>query len=171
MALKKKCSKCGTEVTESVTVCPKCFSFIEEENKVNEEENKNNKTESTEVSKKINNNYLNKYFLDIVLKHYINFKGREGRKVFWLYTLNCFIISSVAGLISADLVIIISLLLLLPSCAIIVRRLQDANLNGWFIILFCIPYVVVVAMLFFGCIPGTKGENKYGMPPNNDKII
>lgn len=43
--------------------------------------------------------YVNMYFLDIIKKHYFDFSGKEGRKVFWLYALNCFIVSVILGFI------------------------------------------------------------------------
>ena len=52
-------------------------------------------------------NYLKTYLLDIITKHYFDFKGREGRKVFWLFTLNMFIINFILGLISAGFLSII----------------------------------------------------------------
>ncbi len=56
---------------------------------------------------------------------------------------------------------------------VMIRRLHDRNLSGWFallfIFLFFVPFVSFVAAVFqfviVGCLPGTKGSNKYGADP------
>ena len=106
--------------------------------------------------------YLKMYFLDIITKHYFDFNGKEGRKVFWLFTLNCFIVSLVLGIISGTLSTIFSLAILLPSLGILVRRLHDINFSGWWVLLTFIPLIGIIALIVFGCIPGTEGDNKYG---------
>ena len=110
-------------------------------------------------------NYFKVYFWDIITKHYFDFKGREGRKVFWLFTLNMVIINLILGLVfsSADILSsLISLAVLLPSLGLSVRRLHDINFSGWWVLLGLIPVVGVIALIVFACIPGTDGENRYG---------
>lgn len=108
-------------------------------------------------------NYLKTYLLDVISKHYFDFKGREGRKVFWLFTLNMFIINFILGLISAGfLSIIISIAIFFPSLGLSVRRLHDINFSGWWVLIGFIPLIGVIALIVFACIPGTEGENKYG---------
>ena len=107
--------------------------------------------------------YLKTYLLDIITKHYFDFKGREGRKVFWLFTLNMFIINFILGLISAGfLSLTISLLIFLPSLGLSVRRLHDINFSGWWVLIGLVPFIGVIVLIVFACIPGTEGENKYG---------
>ena len=108
-------------------------------------------------------NYLKLYLTDIITKHYFDFNGREGRKVFWLFTLNMFIINSLVGMISAGfLSLIISLFIFLPSLGLSVRRLHDINFSGWWILVGLVPLLGVIALIIFACLPGTEGENKYG---------
>lgn len=108
--------------------------------------------------------YFNAYFFDIIFKHYGDCKGRAGRKLFFLFTLNCGIIVGLSLSISPAIGSIVALLLLLPFMAIIVRRLQDINFNGWWILLLLCQFINVFFLIFLFCIPGTKGENKYGLP-------
>ena len=111
-------------------------------------------------------NYCKTYFTDIIFKRFFDFKGRDGRKVFWLFTLNMFIINSLLGSISAGLLsIIVSFAVLLPSLGLSVRRLHDINFSGWWVLIGFIPFIGVVALIVFACIPGTQGENKYGPVP------
>lgn len=60
--------------------------------------------------------YLKTYLTDIIFKHYFDFNGRATRKVFWLFTLNMFIINFVLGAVSDGILsMFVSLLVLLPS--------------------------------------------------------
>ena len=107
--------------------------------------------------------YCKIYFTDIIFKHYFDFQGREGRKVFWFFTLNMFIINFLLGLISAGFIsMIISLLVFFPSLGLSVRRLHDINFSGWWVLIGFIPVIGAIALIIFACLPGTEGENKYG---------
>ena len=77
-----------------------------------------------------------KYFL-YCLKHYVDFNGRAPRAEFWYFVLFNFIIalvvSGVGYVTGFDKVgSLYSLLVLLPSLAVSVRRLQDTGKSGWF---------------------------------------
>ena len=101
--------------------------------------------------------YVNMYFLDIIKKHYFDFSGKEGRKVFWLYALNCFIVSVILGFIWGPLTTIFALATLCPSLGILVRRLKDAGLSGWFALLLLVPAIGWIAVLILACLP-TKNK-------------
>ncbi len=100
--------------------------------------------------------YLKAYFLDIITKHFFDFGGKEGRKVFWLFVLNCIIISFVLGLISGVLSTIFSLVVLLPSLGILVRRLHDAGFSGWWALLLLVPAIGLIAVIILACLPPKK---------------
>ncbi len=98
-------------------------------------------------------NYVKTYFLDIITKHFFDFSGKEGRKVYWLFVLNCFIVSFILGLISSTISYIFSLVVLLPSLGILVRRLHDAGFSGWFALLLLVPFVGWIAVVILACLP------------------
>ncbi len=98
-------------------------------------------------------NYVKTYFLDIITKHYVDFGGKEGRKVYWLWVLNCFIVSFIIGLISSTLSYIFSLAILIPSLAILVRRLHDAGFSGWWALLLLVPVVGWIAVVILALLP------------------
>ena len=98
-------------------------------------------------------NYVKTYFLDIITKHFFDFNGKEGRKVYWLFVLNCFIVSFILGLISSTISYIFSLVILLPSLGILVRRLHDAGFSGWFALLLLVPFVGWIAVVILACLP------------------
>ena len=98
-------------------------------------------------------NYVKTYFLDIIAKHFFDFGGKENRKVFWLFWLNCFIVSFILGLISSTISYIFSLVVLLPSLGILVRRLRDAGFSPWWALLLLIPGIGGIILLIMACFP------------------
>ncbi|MBR3655211.1 MAG: DUF805 domain-containing protein [Elusimicrobia bacterium] len=108
-------------------------------------------------------NYCKTYFTDIIFKQYFEFNGRECRKTFWLFILNILIVNLALDYISAGfLSMILSILIFFPFLGLIVRRFHDIDFSGWWVLLAFIPILGFIALIVFGCIPGTEGENKYG---------
>jgi len=63
------------------------------------------------------------------------------------------------------LLILFSLIILLPSLAVSVRRLHDTGRSGWFFFLGFIPIVGGIIMLVLYCIDSQAGDNQYGSNP------
>jgi uncharacterized membrane protein YhaH (DUF805 family) len=115
------------------------------------------------------------------MRRYARFSGRSTRAQFWFYHLAVlglavvgFIIDvAIAGplgpepLVSAVIVIVHYL----PSLAIIVRRLHDADRSGWLVLLCLIPLVGIVAFIVFGCTASTPGTNRFGAPVGGDPAV
>ena len=97
-------------------------------------------------------NYVKTYFLDIVTKHFFDFKGKETRKVYWLFYLNCIILYSILGVISGTLSGIVGLVLLLPALGILVRRLRDAGFSPWWALL-ALTGIGGIILLIMACFP------------------
>ena len=97
--------------------------------------------------------YVKTYFLDIITKHFFDFKGKEGRKVFWLFALNSIIIGLILSAISATVYYIFSLIILLPSLGLLVRRLRDAGFSPWWALLLIIPGIGTIILLIMACFP------------------
>ncbi len=60
-----------------------------------------------------------------------------------------------------------SLLVLLPSLAVSVRRLQDTGKSGWFVLLGLIPLVGMLILIYFYVQDSQPGENQYGANPKD----
>lgn len=88
--------------------------------------------------------------------NYANFKTRSSRSSYWFWALFTLIVQ-LATISSQALGDLASLVLLVPSIAVGVRRMHDINRSGWWI-LFPI-YNIVLA-----CQPSYPGENAYGPP-------
>ena len=102
------------------------------------------------------------YYLK-VLQNYATFSGRARRSEYWYFVLFNFIISFVLGFVggimdTTVLANIYSLVVLIPSIAVGVRRMHDVGKSGWFIL-------IPIYNLILACTEGEKGENEYGIDP------
>lgn len=110
---------------------------------------------------------MNWYFS--VLSNYVQFNGRARRAEYWYFFLFNFLISLALGI--ADLSAatggwlgnLYSVLVLLPSLAVGVRRMHDVGKSGWFIL---IPFYNLVLL----CTAGDEGTNEYGMDPKAEEV-
>jgi uncharacterized membrane protein YhaH (DUF805 family) len=94
------------------------------------------------------------YFWEVVKFHYADFCGRASLKQFWYFVLILFVLFIILNVIPVGG--ISSLLfwcVFLPSLAIATRRLRDANLSGWFQLLWLIPVVGWIIMLVMLSLP------------------
>lgn len=60
---------------------------------------------------------------------------------------------------------ILSLVLLIPSISVAVRRLHDIDRSGWWYLLFLIPLIGAIVLLIFFVKSGTAGDNRFGPDP------
>lgn len=107
-----------------------------------------------------------RYYLE-VLGEYDVFKGRVGRKKFWMFVLVSSIVSILLVFINIGIFLVYSLMVVLPSLGVTVRRLHDTNRSGWFILLELIPLIGGIYILILCAEEGSQGENEYGKQPKN----
>jgi uncharacterized membrane protein YhaH (DUF805 family) len=109
------------------------------------------------------------------LKQYAVFSGRARRKEYWLFFLFNIIIDLVLGVIERSaggpgvLGGIYSLVVLIPSIAVSVRRLHDTDRSGWWLLIGLIPLIGTIVLLVFMVQDSQPGENQYG--PNPKTVI
>ena len=118
--------------------------------------------------------FFQHYLVDCFLKPYADFSGLTSRKDFWL----CYVAMIVAsigltglvlllmavagvsgGLIATILCSIVGLVLVVPGLAISVRRLRDAGLSPWLLLVSLVPGLGALALLVMYCLP-TKYEHE-----------
>lgn len=92
---------------------------------------------------------MNKYFIDVIKNHYLDYGGRATRTQFWMFVLWSIIVFFVLGVLTGicgkisntlgSLMGIVSLVaclgIILPSVCIQIRRVRDLGISGWFTLL------------------------------------
>lgn len=115
------------------------------------------------------------------LSKYTTFSGRARRAEFWWFALFNFIVNAVLNLIDGLLFGfghgmmdgppvqflsgVYSLLVLLPSLAVTVRRLHDTGRSGWWLLIWLIPLIGWIILIWWLATPGDEGRNDYGPDP------
>ena len=112
-----------------------------------------------------------------VLKNYATFSGRARRKEYWMFflfnvliSLGLGVLDVVAGTYSVEYETgffsgLYSLLVLIPSIAVSVRRLHDTNRSGWWVVISLIPIIGVLVLFVFTCLDSQPGTNRFGVNP------
>ena len=126
---------------------------------------------------------FNKNFVDTIKNRYAKFDGRASRSEYWYFTLFYLILSFIVGMIDALVLnpmmgvapadvaqggilrIIVALALLVPSIALIIRRLHDTGKSGWWLLIVLIPIVGALVLLYFYVVDSERGMNRFGMNP------
>ena len=104
---------------------------------------------------------------------YAILRGRAGKSEFWLFFLCYLAIYLVTAALDFAIgytffSIISSMVFVIPLTAVAVRRLHDLDQNGWWVIIYFIPFVGSLPFLIYMCFGGSEGENRFGK--NSDTI-
>ena len=119
-----------------------------------------------------------KWYLKVVRDNYANFSGRARRQEYWMFVLFnmifAFLTAFVGGLLGVmfnapelgmALYGIYLLAIIIPSIAVLVRRLHDiGKIGAWFFISF-VPFIGGIWLLILMCTEGERIENQYGVDP------
>lgn len=121
-------------------------------------------------------------------RRYAEFSGRSRRKEYWMFALFQFVVAIIlyalvfAGFPVMDeygqmaegpgvltylggiLLLVFWLGSLIPSLAVLVRRLHDQDKSGWWILLAFVPIASLVLLVFM-FLDGTPGPNRFGEDP------
>lgn len=116
-------------------------------------------------------------------KKYVTVEGRASRSEYWWFMLFGVLVGLILGLCLGFISIILvwdydfdsmvtsvssnimSLILLFPSICVSIRRLHDIDRRGWWFLLWLIPVIGWIIMLYFICKKGTEGDNLFGKDP------
>jgi uncharacterized membrane protein YhaH (DUF805 family) len=98
---------------------------------------------------------------------YADFNGRAKRPEYWWFALFCFVVSMALGIIGDSISLAFSLVTLLPSLAAGTRRLHDLNKSGWLQLLWLIPILGWIPLIYFLAQEGNAEANQYGETPAN----
>jgi uncharacterized membrane protein YhaH (DUF805 family) len=112
---------------------------------------------------------------------YIGFSGRAARSEYWYWVLFVILVQIVAWLIDMTLFgfnttgvnpigALASLALFLPGLAVSIRRLHDIDRVGWWVLLAFIPVIGAIVLIYWACLRGTVGANRFGPDPLEGKV-
>lgn len=112
----------------------------------------------------------------VLREKYVEFNGRARRAEFWWFILFVFVVSTILSLIDmalfegvlqdiGPLSAIFTLITLIPAIAVTARRLHDVGRSGWWQLLFLLPVIGFLVILFWAVQKGTDGPNEYGRDP------
>ncbi len=111
------------------------------------------------------------------MKKYVEFDGRARRTEYWMFQLFTTIFAIVAivldnmlGIASEDLGYgilygVFSLAIILPSWAVLVRRLHDVGKSGWWMLISLIPLIGGIWLFALTVTDSQPGDNEYGANP------
>ena len=144
------CPKCGAEIPAGYRYCPGCDAHVD--------------TANLPVRKIGFGEAVRNFFTQ-----YATFSGRATRSEYWYVVLFSWIvsiaISVIGGLISSELTTVLgslySLAILVPSFAVVWRRLHDIGKSGGWYFIGLIPLVGWIILLVFFCT-GSDGDNRFG---------
>ncbi|MBZ5200582.1 DUF805 domain-containing protein [Planomicrobium chinense] len=116
-----------------------------------------------------------KEFIDVFKKTF-DFSGRSRRKEYWLFVLFTTVISIVLSIIDViaglqlteDIGVLgglFSLLIIIPTFSVTVRRLHDIGRSGWWVLLTFIPLIGWMTLFIFSLLDSQSGTNAYGPSP------
>jgi uncharacterized membrane protein YhaH (DUF805 family) len=119
------------------------------------------------TSRKSSFDVIKKSYITVFEKYFV-LKGRARRREFWLFFLCNIVIGVVLGILPVIGVFIsglYSLVIIIPSFTVGVRRLHDRNRSGFCVLLSLIPIVGIIILIVWAAQEGTRGKNKYGPNP------
>ncbi len=110
------------------------------------------------------------WYLSCLKEHYADFKGRARRKEYWMFVLFNFIASWVLVILGSLikfpwLSYIYALAVLVPSLAVLVRRLHDTGRSGWWFFIGFVPIVGAIWLLVLMCLDSQPEANNWGENP------
>jgi uncharacterized membrane protein YhaH (DUF805 family) len=98
---------------------------------------------------------------------YADFNGRAKLPEYWWFFLFCFAVALVLEFLGTYVSWAFSLATFLPSIAVGARRLHDTNKSGWLQLIWIIPILGWIAMIYLLVQPSDAAENQYGDVPTN----
>tara|TARA_R110002096_G_scaffold8802_5_gene35816 strand:+ start:2113 stop:2460 length:348 start_codon:yes stop_codon:yes gene_type:complete len=105
-----------------------------------------------------------------VFAKYADFNGRAIRSEYWWFVLFTMIVGIILSIIDVivfslesfgPLSSIFQLAVLIPSLAVAARRLHDIDKSGWWQLLWLIPIVGWILLIYWLATRAPEGENRY----------
>jgi uncharacterized membrane protein YhaH (DUF805 family) len=110
---------------------------------------------------------------------YFDFSGRARRKEFWVFTLFNIFFVWLLSIIDVKFnteyfttaAYVYSILVLIPTIAVFLRRLHDSGKTGWNLLLILIPILGWIWLLILLIMVGEPKTNRWGRYPKGVENI
>lgn len=99
--------------------------------------------------------------IKLCFQKYADFSGRAKRPEYWWFALFCFLGALILELAGTYVSWAFSLVTLLPSLAVGARRLHDIGKSGWWQLLWLIPVLGWIVVIYFLVQEGEATSNAY----------
>ena len=91
---------------------------------------------------------------------YADFTGRASRSEYWWWFLFVFLATMAASVVNDKISALFSIAVMLPGLAVGTRRLHDIDKSGWFQLLFLIPLIGWIVLIYWAAQEG-KEPNRF----------
>lgn len=105
--------------------------------------------------------------IKLCFNKFADFTGRAKRPEYWWFALFCFLGALLLEVAGSYISWAFSLATLVPSLAVGARRLHDMNKSGWMQLIWIVPILGWIYMIYLLAQPGDAADNQYGAPPAN----
>ena len=114
------------------------------------------------------------WYIQVLRDRFFAYEGRARRQEYWSFVLVNFIVIVALsilemipgiGFLFGIVSLLYTLVILIPSVTLGIRRLHDIGWSGWWILLGLIPVVGAVALIVLHVFDSEPGSNQYGPNP------
>ena len=114
-------------------------------------------------------------------RRFLDMNGRSCRKEFIGFVASLFLLVFLTAIatisfpstndIASQAIPIFLFLTSAPAITLHIRRFHDHNKSGWFMLIYLVPYVGWIIVLFYMLAEGTQGDNRFGPNTQPSKSI
>ena len=113
--------------------------------------------------------------VSLFFRNYVDFEGRSSRGAYWYWALAMLLLSIVTMTLDAILFpaqvdawegsgpidFALTLVTVIPTISLGVRRLHDIGRTGWWSLI-ALTIIGLLLLVYWACLPGERRENRFG---------
>ena len=103
----------------------------------------------------------------LFFRNYTNFRGRSRRSEYWWFCLFNIIVSGILTIAAPDVTGLWSVIILIPTLSLAVRRLHDIGRSGWWYLIGLLPLAGGIILIIWFCKDSDPQTNQWGASPKH----